>query len=179
MKNQKMLTWIQLFLTPGLMILLGLILILHPDFGSALIAKILGWAITLAGVGCILSAIASRSGMAGKAAFAIVCLALGGWLLRSPLQLAAAIGRVAGILLLVRSVQDIMNAVQWKRGITYSLICAAVGVLLIVLPMTTSRLVMTALGVVVLLLGIAMLADRLKVRKRLDDSDDPNIIDAL
>ena len=50
---------------------------------------------------------------------------------------------------------------------------------LAVLPMTTSRLVFSGCGVVVLLIGGAMLLDRLKHRRYLDEGSDPNIIDAL
>jgi hypothetical protein len=48
----------------------------------------------------------------------------------------------------------------------------------VVLPMTTSRLVFSLCGVVVLLIGIGMLVDRLKHTKYLDKGDG-NIIDAL
>ena len=62
------------------------------------------------------------------------------------------------------------------------LVTAIVGVVLVVLPMTTSRLVFSLCGLVVLVTGIAMFLDRLKGRNRLEgpgEPEDPNIIDAL
>ena len=53
------------------------------------------------------------------------------------------------------------------------------GVVLILLPMTTSRLMFSLCGLVVLIIGIVMLLDRLRDRKRLNEPEDPNIIDAL
>ena len=51
-------------------------------------------------------------------------------------------------------------------------------VTLILSPMALSRLVFSLCGLVVLFIGIGMLTDRLKSRKRLTKGDD-NIIDAL
>ncbi len=54
-----------------------------------------------------------------------------------------------------------------------------VGLILLLLPMTTSRLVFSLCGLVVLGLGIVMLLERLRLRRLLDEGDDPDIIDAL
>ena len=56
---------------------------------------------------------------------------------------------------------------------------SAVGVALVLLPMTASRLVFSLAGLVVLVVGVVMLLDRLRNRRRLEASSDPNIIDAL
>lgn len=177
MKKQNMKFFARLMLTPALMALLGIILVLRPDTASALVAKILGWILVLLGAGVLLSAFAVREGTPGKVLFSLLCLAAGIWILRNPLALAAAIGRVAGLLILVRAVQDIISAAQWKCGMTYALIAAAAGILLIVLPMTTSRLVMTICGLVVLLLAVGMGLDRYHIYRNSDRG--PDIIDAL
>ena len=54
----------------------------------------------------------------------------------------------------------------------------AVGSTLVLMPMATSRLVFSLCGIVVLIIGVGMLLDRLKHRKRLPKGDG-NIIDAL
>ena len=64
------------------------------------------------------------------------------------------------------------------HGRILAILTTVVGVVLTVLPLTTSRLVFSLCGVVVLGIGIAMLIDRLKGRRYLEDGD-PNIIDAL
>lgn len=54
------------------------------------------------------------------------------------------------------------------------------GVFLLLVPMTTSRLAMIPLGIVVVITGVGMLLERLRNKGNwLDSGDDPNIIDAL
>ena len=60
-----------------------------------------------------------------------------------------------------------------------AVVTAAIGAILILLPMTTSRVVFSICGLVVLLIGIVMLVDRIRKRRLLEPKDDPNIIDAL
>lgn len=81
-----------------------------------------------------------------------------------------------GLLILIRAAQDIVNASRWNCGMRYAIVSALIGAVLIVLPMTTSRLVMVLLGLVVIVLGGLMAWDRLKLGKLLSDGDD-GIID--
>ena len=53
------------------------------------------------------------------------------------------------------------------------------GAILILLPMTASRLVFTLCGIAVMAIGGKMLYDRLRSRRWLEEQEDPNIIDAL
>ena len=109
---------------------------------------------------------------------ALACLVVGVWLLKNPLLLAAGIGRLVGILLLIRGIQDLLSS-NYGRGKVLSLITALLGLVLILLPMTTSRVVFSLCGLVVLVVGITMLIDRLRLRRLMGGDDDPNIIDAL
>jgi hypothetical protein len=57
---------------------------------------------------------------------------------------------------------------------------AVVGLALIIfIPLSISRMVFSLCGLVVLIAGIVILLDNLKSQNRLDDPQDPNIIDAL
>ena len=103
---------------------------------------------------------------------------MGGWLTNNPLALAAWVGRFVGILLVVDGIQDIIHLKNQGQRFALSLIVTVVGAVLILLPMTTTRLVFSLCGGVVLIIGIVMLLDRLKGRKQLN-SGDSNIIDAL
>lgn len=180
MKKQDIIALLNLLLTPILLILLGLILLFNPDSASAIIAKFLGWIVLAVGIGFAVSALVERTGTAGKVIGAIACIALGGWLLKNPLVLAAGIGRLAGILLIIRGVRDLLDARKYKTGILSSIIVTALGAVLVALPMTTSRLVFSLCGLVVLVIGIVMLLDRVKNgKRRLKEPDDPDIIDAL
>ncbi|MBQ8835202.1 MAG: DUF308 domain-containing protein [Oscillospiraceae bacterium] len=179
MKKQDILLLVNRFLAPVLVILLGLLLVLNPDSAPALIAKLLGWILIAIAIGLGISAIVTRQSTIGKGIAAVALAVVGGWLTNNPLALAAWIGRIIGILLVIDGLQDISEA--RKQGVQFRmpLIVTIIGAVLILLPMTTSRLVFTLCGVVVLIVGIAMLLDRLKERKQLDEPEDPNIIDAL
>lgn len=182
MKKHDFLDVINLFLTPAVLIVLGLILVVNPDSASALIARIFGWLLLAAGVGFAVAALVDRIGTVAKVISALLCLAVGSFLLRNPLVLAAGIGRLAGILLTLRGIQDMIAAGRWHKGMLTAVITTIVGVILLVLPMTTSRLVLLVCGVVMLVSGVGMLAARLKFRRYLRQArepDDPNIIDAL
>ena len=178
MNKQAIISAARLLLTPILIMILGMILLVNPDSASALIAKILGWLLTAIGIGFGAAALVS-SRKAGKLTAAVLFCLAGMWLLRNPLLLAAWTGRFVGIFLFADSFQDILLA--RRRGDRYvlPLLCAGLGVVLIVMPMATSRLVLSACGLVVLIIGTIMLLDRLKDRKRLDPPEDPNIVDAL
>lgn len=176
MKKQDILSYIRLFLAPVLVILLGLILIINPDSATALISKLMGTIIILIGVGFGISAIFEKKGRAAKATAAVVMAVAGGWLVKNPLALAAWIGRFIGVLLIIDSIQDIMELRRFGKTFLLPLILAVVGAVLVLMPMTTSRLVFTLCGIVVLIIGVAMLLDRLRSKPRLKSADD--IIDA-
>lgn len=177
MKKHDILSLICPLITPVVLILLGLVLMFSPDSASALIAKVLGWGVVAAGAGFGIAAIIDRRGTAGKVLSAILCVSAGSWLLRHPLLLAAGIGRFIGILLLLRGGRDLFQSAS-RGGKILAAIVAVLGIVLIVLPMTTSRVVFSLCGVVLLIVGIAMLAERLRERRYLDGGDS-NIIDAL
>lgn len=176
MKKTDAATLVRLMLTPVLMVILGIILVIRPDSASAVVGKVLGWVLMILGIGLVIESFAVKDLNTGRALFAIVAVALGLWLLRNPLRLAAALGRIAGLLILVRAVQDIVNATRWKCGMKYALLSAIIGGLLILLPMATSRAVWVIVGLLVIAVGVLMAIDRLKPGKLLGDGG--NIIDA-
>ena len=178
MKKEDFFSLIRLILAPALVILLGLVLVLNPDSATALISKILGWILICIAVGIGLSAVFQESGRVGKGIAAVLFAVAGGWLVRNPLALAAWIGRFVGVLLVIDGLQDIANLRRAGRRFMMPLIATAVGVILVVMPMATSRLVFTLCGVVVLIIGVGMLLERLRGKKRLENPKD-DIIDAL
>lgn len=179
MKKRDLFSFVYQLASPVLLMALGLILIISPDTASVLVARVLGWGCLLVGIGIGVAAIFDRRGAIGKGLAAVGCVTIGGFLMRNPLVLAAGIGRVLGIVLILRGGRDVMLSNRSGHGRVLAIITTVVGVVLAVLPMTTSRLVFSACGVVVLLIGAAMLIDRLRERRCLDDGGDPNIIDAL
>ena len=178
MNQSKFWAWAKLLASPLALIVLGGLLFLNPDSVSAFLAAALAWCLILVGAGLAIAAVAVRQGTATKVLGAAVCLFLGFWLLRNPLLLAAGLGRLVGILLLIRGIQDLVSS-RFTQGRLLSLITAVVGLILLLLPMTTSRVVFSLCGLVVLGLGIVMLLGRLRLRRLLEEGDNPNIIDAL
>ena len=94
--KDTILSVIRLIATPVLLMVLGLILLIHPDSASALVAQILGWVLVIAGVVFAVSAIAGHFDTLGKVLSAVCCFAVGAWLLRNPLMLAAGSGSSGG-----------------------------------------------------------------------------------
>ena len=170
---------IKWLITPVILMILGLVLLLSPDSATTLVAQILGWILVAIGVGCVISAIGDRIGVVGKVLAALVFCGVGSWMILRPLALAAWIGRFVGVLLMIQGIQDILYLRSRHGSLFLPIVTAIVGAVLVVLPMTTSRLVFSVIGGVVLVIGIVMLIQRIRLRKLLEEPDDPNIIDAL
>ena len=177
MKYSKFPALLNLFAMPVVLILLGLILLLNPDAVTILVTKVIGSVLTALGVGYGLFALFTWPvRRVSRVTTAIICLAAGGFLLINPLFLAKNISRLLGILLAVEGGQNLMsNSGSRPMGV----ITLAIGAVMILMPMAASRLVFTLCSIVLIVIGIAQLVDRLKVRKSLDSGDDPDIIDAL
>lgn len=178
MNKEKLFSLVRELFAPVALILLGALLLFNPDSASALISKLLGWGLIAFAIGFGIAAIASPNGRTGKSVTAVILAIVGGWLTHNPLALAAWVGRFVGILLVVDGIQDIIHLKNQGQRFALPLIVTVVGAVLILLPMTTTRLVFSLCGGVVLIIGIVMLLDRLKGRKQLN-SGDSNIIDAL
>ena len=179
MHKQNFLYYARRLLTPVILILLGLILTFSPDSATTLLIKIIGWVLLAAALGLGISAVAVPGGTAGKVLGAVICGVSGIYMVTHPLDLAAWFGRLIGVLLLIQGIQNILY--QRLRGSTVFLpiLTAVVGAVLLILPMTTSRLVFTIIGIVVLIIGGLMLVDRIRHPAGLQEPEDPNIIDAL
>ena len=178
MNKEKLFSLVRELFAPVALILLGALLLFNPDSASALISKLLGWGLIAFAIGFGIAAVASPNGRTGKAITAVALAVVGGWLTNNPLALAAWVGRFVGILLVVDGIQDIIHLKNQGQRFALPLIVTVVGAVLILLPMTTTRLVFSLCGGMVLIIGIVMLLDRLKGRKQLN-SGDSNIIDAL
>lgn len=178
MNKEKVFALIRELFAPVALILLGALLLFNPDSASALISKLLGYGMIAFAIGFGIAAITSPAGRTGKSVTAVILAVLGGWLISNPLALAAWVGRLVGILLVVDGVQDIFHRKNQGQRFFLPLAATFVGAILVLLPMTTTRLVFSLCGAVVLIIGIVMLLDRLKGRKQLK-SGNSDIIDAL
>ena len=177
MKKHQISDFISRFATPAVLIVLGLVLIFCPDTASALISKVAGWSLMMAGIVVAVAMVVDGNWSVSKILTILVLVGLGQWLMNHPLAWAAWGGRIIGLLLLLRGIRDFTQSV-FAQGKVLSVVTAVLGLMLILLPMTASRMVFSLCGVVLLVVGGGMLAERIWEKKNLED-DDPNIIDAL
>ncbi len=178
MQKDDIVSLIQLLLAPVVVILLGLLLVISPDIASVFLAKLLSWILVALGIGFGIAALLSQR-KAGKLILALALLASGTALGRNPLMLAAFAGRVVGLLLVMDGIGDIVTA--RGRGVRAVMpVCVSViGAVLVLMPMTASRLVFSLCGLAALVIGIVMLLDRLRGPRLPGGRDKPDIIDAV
>lgn len=168
MKKQEIQSLLSLIALPIGLMVVGIVLIFNPDSASALVSRLLGWGLILGGVGTLCF------GSYGRLFRGIGMICVGSFFLANPLTLAAFVGRVIGVLMALRGVREMMQG----RDSLLSALMAIVGVVLALLPMTTSRLVFIGCGVVAFGIGLVMLIRRLDRNRRLGRGKD-DIIDAL
>ena len=177
MKKHSVSAFLSRFATPAVLIALGLVLIFCPDTASALISKVAGWCLMMAGVVMAVAMVVDSHWSVSRILTILVLAGLGRWLMSHPLAWAAWGGRIIGLLILLRGIRDFSQSV-FTQGKVLSVLTAVLGLVLILLPMTASRMVFALCGVVILAVGGGMLAERIWEKKNWED-DDPNIIDAL
>lgn len=171
MKKTKIMAAVNQFGMPATTVLLGLLLLLVPDSASVIIAYLVGGVLTIGGLLFGIGALLDRS--ISKGFWALVCLGLGSTLAGNPLLLARNLGRFLGIWLAIEG-GDCLR----KGNRVFGVILLAAALALVLSPLTLSRMVFSACGLVMLLLGIGMLVNRVRNQRYLDQGDD-NIIDAL
>lgn len=174
MKN-KLSEILSRFAFPSALILLGLVLILSPDSASVFLAKLFGYVFLVVAAGFGIAAFTGSYGMVRDVVLAILCAALGIWLLRNPLLVARGVGRIVGAVIAFWGLKEVFASRQ-TAGKLLSLAALALGVILLLLPMTVSRVVFTLCGVVVLVVGVCTLIQRLRENPRLGGGK-PDIID--
>ena len=177
MKKHQISEFVSRFATPVVLIVLGLVLIFCPDTASALISKVVGWGLLMAGIVVAVAMVVDSNWSVSKVLTVLTLVILGRWLMTHPLAWAAWGGRIIGLLLLLRGIRDFTQSV-FTQGRALSVLTAVLGVVLILMPMTASRMVFSLCGVVILAVGGGMLAERIWEKKN-GETDDPNIIDAL
>lgn len=161
--------------SPVAMILAGLVLTFCPDMASAVVARLLGWAITLVGIGFGIAALVNRRRAISLGVTAVGLACIGGFLTANPLVLAAFLGRIIGVLIALRGIREAFLCRSLGHSPLLAGITLGAGAVLTVLPMTASRLVFTLCGVAILVAGVWMLLQ--KIRDRRLPPGRPDIID--
>lgn len=180
--KDKIFYWVRRLGVPVLMTVLGVILVFSPDTASVLIARLLGWVLVLVGAGCAAAALLGHPiHKTSRLLWGAILGMAGLWMLGNPLMLAKFVGRVLGLSLMIQGGRDISlrysgGRPEWTPGLILAAATTLLGLILVILPLTTSRLVFMIVGVVLILLGAGEIYDRVKGTPMLG-SGDPDIID--
>ena len=164
---------IRRLVSPALTVLLGLILLVNPDSASAVVGKILGWL-------AVLMALAEAfSGGKKSPIKGVVFGLIGVLILRDPLFVAKFLGRILGLALVGWGFRGVSRnkGANFTPTLLFSCALLVVGFVLFVTPMTTSRLVLAGVGILIILVGVTEALERLRENKQLEEPGDPNIID--
>ena len=162
---------------PVTLMVFGLVLLLNPDSAAIVITRLLGWVLSMAGILYgIYALIGDEHRRIGRFVTAGVCLILGSTLQFNPLILARNIGRFLGVLLAVEGGHILHKNAGSK---TMGILTLVGAVVLVMAPMTASRMVFSLCGLVLLCIGGGQLLERLRKKKLGKGPDKPDIIDAL
>lgn len=177
MKRNHFLNLVNDLLVPVMLVGIGLVLLINPDAATVLVTRVLAWILLGVGLLSILyTVMAWPVGRVQGILWAVIGLGLGGFLLANPLFLAKNLSRFLGILLASEA------GVSLYRGTTSKVMCLitfGVGVVLVLSPMTASRLMFALCGILLMAVGAGLIWDCFRYRKLNSGDNDPNIIDAL
>lgn len=167
MKSKNWKAFPGIYALPVLLMLLGILLIVKPDSAAALIGKAVALVVILSGTVMGVTAMSGETSRRIRRLIpAAIALALGLWLLVNPLFIAESLGRILGILLLLEGGSELIGALRRSAPFpVMAFVTLVAGVVLVLLPMTTSRLLITVCGIVVLCIGAAELAEKLLRRQ--------------
>lgn len=183
-------------LSSVILILIGAVLLVRPDFGSKAVTLTLGWLLVIAGGIGVASSIVSRMAFGyGTMGSSMMMLLFGILILSRPLMLASLFGVVLGAYLVFSGLGSFADAGRlrsngqgWIFGMIWGIISVIAGVYLIISPMTSSRLVMSVAGIMMIVCGAGSIVTHVKLARFLEeqqnpfryyntDDDDDNIID--
>lgn len=171
MKNDKLTAAVKALGVPVALICLGLAMTFRPDSATVLIGKLLGWGLMAVGVYLVFKIVKFPEDRLPKLLGALLVWYIAGRLLNHPMNVAAGLARLAGVLLLIKGLQE-----RSGRRAERAWVQIVLGGALFLLPLAASRLVMTAGGAVVLVAGILMLADRLRSKRLLNSWEDSEYV---
>lgn len=170
-----------------LLVLAGLVLLLHPDFGSAAVAAVIGWVLVIVGgLGILVSIVSWPVFGLPEIAACVLGLGLGIYILRNPLALATILGLGLGAWLVIQGGSALWEALRLKKAgfgcvpnLVLAVLMLGLGLVLIFSPLATSRLIMSLCGLAMLVCGVVNLILRAKAAKLLRQTQsNQRIVDA-
>ena len=179
-------------LSSVVLILLGFLLMLCPDFGSKAVALALGWGLTVLGILAVAATLISHRAFGyGVMGGGLVLLILGVTVLSKPMLLASMVGILLGGYLAFTGFGVLSDAFRLRRngfggtmGMVWAALLLVLGMILILSPMTTSRVVMRLVGGVMIICGVGGTVNRYRLRhfleqqsRRFEAPEEDDIID--
>jgi hypothetical protein len=184
MNNEKIMRLIKILAFPLLLAVLGAVLVISPDTASAIIAKGMAWLLLGFCALCVLLAAMSWQEKGVQMLItAVVCGALGYYILKNPLVLAENVGKFMGICLALQGISSVQEALLLKKhnepyvvNLIMAIITIAVAAMLVLFPMTISRMVFRICGGVMLFVALGTFLARFRAYKAQEKSG--KVIDA-
>lgn len=172
-------------ISSAILVALGVLLLLRPDFATTTVASVLGW--ILIGGGAILMAVTILNwelmGLP-ELIVGIIAAAVGIFIVIRPSFLASAFGAIIGIYLGFQSISNLITAVNLKKAgkvfvptLILGFVLLALALVLIFVPMSLSRFLVRTVGALMVLGGVTNLVLRSKVFMNLSKKD-TKIVDA-
>lgn len=169
---EKVKPWVK----PALIGLLGIILFFRPTSIAAALAGVVGYLIALLGAGLLISFFFGSNKAYYKLIAAVILLPLGYSVIRDPMSLVNRLAQIVGVLVLLQSLRTYFEQ-GTLHSKPFSIVSCVVGVVLLLMPGTVSRLVFFLCGVVLLAIAAGMVMDVKKYGTSSTGGDD-EIIDA-
>ena len=144
-----------------LMIICGAILTVKPDSASVLISAVLGWMLIAMGAAMLIAGFVGGVEIVTIVQGALFLVA-GAWLHRHPLAIASALGRILGLVALIQGWRKATRVRRtklyggfwlWDAGVAAAELL--VGLVLILTPLSLSRLVAALTGIFMVICGVA------------------------
>ena len=170
-----------------ILIALGVLLLLKPDFATNTVASVIGWLFIAGGAIFIAITILNWEVMGlTELIIGIVATALGIFIVIKPEFLASAFGAIIGIFLGILSIVNLSLSVRQKKAgkvyiptLVLGFVLLALALVLILVPMSLYRFLFRVVGVLMILGGLVGLVLRSKLFMNMKRAPkDPTIVDA-
>lgn len=152
----------------------GLALVINPDMASAVLGRAVGVVALVLGIWVAWVCIKERDLDLMRILLLIVCIGGGISLIRDPLSMAFGVGRLMGALLLLKGGKDFF-ASNYGHGKAIAAVTAVLGLVLVLLPMTASRVIFILVGALLIATGATSIIDQ---HRFMPPSGNGGIIDA-
>lgn len=162
----------------GTLAVLGVCLLINPDWAVAFAVKLAGWVCMAIGIGFIISMIVDRElNRVGKWVLAILGIGISAMVIAFPLTLADAITRFFGLLLVNIATQNLRESPGgFHRGVAVA--TGIAGVVLILVPRTLTHTLLGAAGSVLIIVGAVNIWSLRQNSRRIEAGERSTIIDA-